>query len=244
MKIRCPACNTEYEFSKLGLLKLMRRPKCERCGADLLEVLKEPTISEAGYVTCPRCAQAQEPAEHCKWCGAPMGESKGKPRTPFPVGPERRGGEEKVVRGSGLKKVVGLLPIALFALSWLAVSDLPRQIYRAYLTSVPVVKESRPLKEAVGGKIQYGPIPLFFKQEIDASQGIVRASMYFWVGGPDDSTMVCARLLRSGKPEDGWRVTEDSYFHGKGGKEVPLMEGMAPREAEDPGAKKGASRRR
>lgn len=228
MKIKCPECKTEYEFTQLGLLKLMKRPRCERCGASLLDSLKAPGTPETGQVTCPRCAQAQEAAEYCKWCGAPMGEAKGKLAIPLPVGAERPGAEEKVVKSSGLRKLVGLLPIALFALSWLAISDLPRQVYRAYVTAVPVVKESKPLKEAVGGKIQYGPIPVFFQKETDPSQGVVRASIYFWVAGPDDSTLVCARLIRSGKAGDNWSVTQESYFQGKGGEERPLMEQVAP----------------
>lgn len=244
MKIKCPKCNTEYEFTQLGLLKLMRRPKCERCGASLLDSFKASATAEAGPVTCPRCAQAQEAAEYCKWCGAPMGEARGKLRIPFPGGAEKPGGEEKVVSSSGLRKIVGLLPILLFALSWLAVSDLPRQVYRAYLAAVPVVKESRPLKEALGGKIQYGPIPVFFQKETDPSQGVVRASMYFWVAGPDDSTLVCARLMRSGKAGDNWSVTQESYFEGKGGQELPLMEGVAPPQKGKRMEKVPATRRR
>ncbi len=244
MKIKCPQCNTEYEFTQLGLLKLMRRPKCERCGASLLDSLKAQAPPENGYVTCPRCAQAQEAAEYCKWCGAAMGGIKEKLGIRLPVGAQRPGGEEKVVGSSGLRKIVGLLPIALFALSWLAVSDLPRQVYRAYLTAVPVVKESKALRESVGGKIQYGPIPVFFQRETDPSQGVVRASMYFWVAGPDDSTLVCARLVRSGKAGEDWSVTQESYFHGRGGEELPLMEDVVPLEKGKPMGKVPTTRGR
>ncbi len=244
MKIKCPECNTEYEFTQLGLLKLMRRPKCERCGASLLDSLKAQPTPETGQVTCPRCAQAQEAAQYCKWCGAPMGGARAKLRIPFPGGSERPEGEEQVVSSSGLRKIVGLLPIVLFALSWLAVSDLPRQVYRAYLTAVPVVKESKPLKEALGGRIQYGPIPVFFQRETDPSQGVVRASMYFWVAGPEDSTLVCARLTRSGKAGDTWSVTQESYFQGKAGEELPLIEGVETPKKGKPMGKVPTSRGR
>jgi hypothetical protein len=228
MRVVCPACKTEYTFSKLSVLKLLRRPTCERCGANLLEKLKEETAATSGQVACPRCAQQQEPAQYCKWCGAPLGRPAGQKRA-LPLEFPLPGKTEAPGRPSGLRRWAGFLPLILFIIVSAALSDLPREIYDAYKVSAPMVKESKKLREVLGGPVEYGPIPVFFRKETDVAQGTVSATLYLWVKGPRDSTLVSARLKRPFSSPGQWTITEGSSFKGPRGKEVPLLEREAPK---------------
>ncbi len=225
MRVVCPVCKTQYNFSKLGVLKLIRRPACERCGANLLEKLREDSAPSAGKVVCPRCAQQQDPAKYCKWCGVTLGQ----PKRAFPLELPLPGRPEAPGKKPGLRRWLGFLPIILFILFSAALSDLPREIYEAYKVVAPIVQENKRLKEALGGPIEFGPVPVFFRQETDTVQGKVNATLYLWVKGPKDSTLVSAHLVRPASAPGKWKMTGESSFKGREGKEIPLLEKEAPK---------------
>jgi hypothetical protein len=240
MQVVCPGCKAQYSFSQLGLVKLLRRPNCERCGANLLEQVKGqmlPVETQAsGRAVCPRCGQEQDAAQYCKWCGNTLARPSswrerlgGIPGVPGPAP------DQKPAGGAVLRRLVGFLPLILFAVASVAFSELPRQVFEAYKISEPVVRQSARLTAAVGGRLEIGPVPFFYRQSTDVGRRQVDATVHFWVKGPKGSAVARVSLWRPVQERIEWRIGEGSVFEGPDGTEVPLMENRRP----GPGPAKG-----
>ncbi len=210
IQIVCPGCRTEYQLSQFGVLKLIRRPRCERCGANLLDSLKgrfQPSSTgeqSPATTICPRCRQEQESAQYCKWCGAALSrEARSTPTIRSP-----RSGRPRLEIFAGLA-----LFLILLVGSTVRTLDIPQ----AYDASVVFFQENQGLRAPLGGRLDWTPIPFFFWKETDGPREAWKGSFYFLVKGPAAATVVCVRLQKAGQSKGPWQIAEGSFYLDSGG---------------------------
>lgn len=216
-EITCPACGANYRLSQWGVLKMLRRPKCQRCGANLMEILRSrlqqrPPGAPTGQVTCPRCGQNQEPAPNCKWCGNPL--PQGSPPTTQPPGAPKPAVSFPWFRILS----TGLVLLALVLMPVLQEMQVPQ----AYEASKAFLTEESLLASNLGGELQWGPFPFFFWRSQGSASGNWKGSFYFLARGAKDTVVVVVALEKPAHSKGFWRVVEGSYLLDTNGNRRPL----------------------
>ncbi len=216
-EITCPACGANYRLSQWGVLKMLKTPKCERCGANLGELLRFKLQQRlqgapAGETLCPRCGQSQEPAAFCKWCGNPLPQQAPSPgQAPGKPGPS-----------------VGLPWFRIFstALVLLVLVMMPvfqeMQVPQAYETSKAFLMEDSLLAASLGGELQWGPFPFFFWRSTESPSGLWKGSFYFLARGARATVVVVVALEKPGRAKGSWKVVEGGYILDTAGNRKPL----------------------
>jgi hypothetical protein len=221
-QISCPVCGATYRLTQWTMMKMLRKPKCQRCGADLTETLKAKLqrrlISAAsGQVTCPRCNQSQDPAPYCKWCGNPL------EKVSVPKQEER--------------------PVPAFSFPWLRL--LSTAVVLLFLVMIPflqemqvpqALEESRAflleedrLANILGGKLKWGPIPFFFWRSVEGSSERWKGSFYFLAQGPKTTAVAIVKLEKLGRSVGRWKVVEGSYALDTNGNRIPIPHRSPPK---------------
>ncbi len=223
-EVTCPACGARYQLSQWGLLKMLRKPKCQRCGADLTELLRSrlqqrlPGVA-GGQVTCPRCGQSQEPAPSCKWCG-----------NPFPQGsppPTQTPGEPKPTVSFPWFRILstGLVLLVLVMMPVLQEMQVPQ----AYEVSKTFLSEDSLLASNLGGELQWGPLPFFFWRSQESTSGPWKGSFYFLARGGKATVVVVVALEKPGRSKGVWKVVEGGYLLDMEGNRKPLRGPSKPK---------------
>lgn len=223
-EVICPACGARYQLSQWGLLKMLRKPKCQRCGANLMELLRLrlqqrfPGVT-GGQVTCSRCGQSQEPAPSCKWCGNPL------PQTAPP--PARTPGAPKPTVSFPWFRILstGLVLLVLVLMPVLQEMQLPQ----AYEVSKAFLSEDSLLASNLGGELQWGPLPFFFWRSQESSSGPWKGSFYFLARGAKATVVVVVALEKPGRSKGAWKVVEGGYLLDMEGNRKPLRGPSKPK---------------
>jgi len=125
----------------------------------------------------------------------------------------------------------GLMPFLILLLAApVQRLDLPQ----AYKASVGAIHDNKGLNSALGGRIDYGPIPFFFWQESEGTGGAKEDSFYFVAKGPSASAMICVRLSRSRAARPAWQVAKGGYYMTQDGDRKPLITDEGPKGPEGP----------
>lgn len=224
-EITCPACGASYRLTQWGLLKMLRRPRCQRCGASLLELLRSRLQQRlpgalSGRVACFRCGQQQEPAPFCKWCGNPM-EGVAPSPTPSKVQPAVRFPWFRILSTGLVLLVLVFMPV---------VQEM--QVLQAYRASRAFLLEEARLAQSLGGELQWGPFPFFFWRSSEGPPELWKGSFYFLARGPKATVVVVVALQKPGKSKGEWQVIEGSYLLDTAGNRTPLSR---PPKARSPG---------
>jgi hypothetical protein len=96
-------------------------------------------------------------------------------------------------------------------------------IPRAYETSVTFLRDHRGLQKALGGSVEWGPIPVFFWKENEIGpRETWRGSFFFLAKGPDATVLVCVDLRKPGQARGAWRIGDESYYLDTTGNRKPL----------------------
>jgi hypothetical protein len=229
-RIVCPSCKAEYQLTQWGIFKLMRRPRCERCGTSLLEALKDhmqpgvPKEVSSGKMTCARCRQEQETAPACKWCGTPMTQRAEPGRPGQPTRPKI----------PWLRTVAGgVIFLALLIVPMIQDLQLPQ----AHRVSRQFVMENEGVQAVLGGRLDWGPVPFFFWKETRGPQEVWVGSFYFLAKGPNATTVVVVQLQKPGKSPGEWQVTEGSFYLDEDGNRNPIPRGRTPGKPKPAGKK-------
>ncbi len=223
-EITCPACGANYKLTQWGVLKMLRRPKCSRCGANLGELLRhrlQQKFSGAtqGQVTCSRCGQSQEPAAFCKWCGDPLPHE----APPSSQAPDR----PKPSVGFPWFRVLSTA-LVLLALVMMPVFQ-EMQIPQAYEASRSFLMEDSLLAASLGGELQWGPFPFFFWRSQESSSGVWKGNFYFLAKGVKATVVVVVALEKPGRAKGNWRVVEGGYLLDTSGKRRSLSKPPKPK---------------
>lgn len=214
-EIKCPSCGATYHLTQWGLLKMLRRPKCQRCGASLMELLRsrlQPRLpgSVSGQISCPRCGRQQEPAPYCKWCGNNM---EALATAPAPG---------KVQPGMGLPwfRILSTGLVLLFLVLMPVLQEM--QVPQAYQASRTFLLEEARLARLLGGELRWGPVPFFFWKSSRGSAEVTRGSFFFLAKGPKATVVVVVVLEKPSQSGGRWQVVDGSYILGTDGKKTPL----------------------
>lgn len=217
-QITCPACGANYRLSQWGVLKMLRKPKCERCGANLMEILRfklQQRLPGAlqGQVTCSHCGQSQEPAPNCKWCGHPLPQGSPPPTAQPPGAPKPAVGFPWLrILSTGLVLLV-LVLMPVFQ---------EMQVPQAYEVSKAFLTEESLLASNLGGELRWGPFPFFFWKSQESSSGPWKGSFYFLARGPRATVVVVVALEKPGRSKGAWGVVEGGYIFDTDGNRKPL----------------------
>lgn len=216
-EIKCPACGASYRLSQWGVLKMLRKPKCKRCGANLMEILRarlQQRLPGApqGLVTCSRCGQSQEPASFCKWCGNPLPQAS--------AAPARIPGAPKPAVGFPWFRILstGLVLLVLVLMPVLQEMQVPQ----AYEVSKAFLTENSLLASNLGGELEWGPIPFFFWRSQESASGLWKGSFYFLARGAKATVVVVVALEKPARSKGTWRVVEGGYILDTDGNRKPL----------------------
>lgn len=223
-EIKCPACGATYHLTQWGLLKMLRRPKCKRCGASLMELLRSRLqlrlrSSVLGQISCPRCGQQQEPAPYCKWCGNTM-EGAVTARAPGKVQPGMRLPWFRILSTGVVLLLLVLIPLLQ-----------EMQVPQAYQASRTFLLEEAKLAQLLGGELRWGPVPFFFWRSSQGSAEVTRGSFFFLAKGPKATVVVVVVLHKPSQSRGSWQVVDGSYILGTDGKKTPLPPPSKPKSS-------------
>lgn len=216
-ELTCPACGARYMLSQWGVLKMLRKPKCQRCGANLMEILRSKLQQRLpgapqGQVTCSRCGQSQEPAVSCKWCGNPL-------QQPSPPPAQPTGAPRPAVGFPWLRILsTGLVLLVLVLMPVFQEMQVPQ----AYEVSKAFLTEESLLASNLGGELQWGPFPFFFWRSQESDSGPWKGSFYFLARGAKTTVVVVVALEKPGRSKGAWRVVEGGYLLDTDGNRKPL----------------------
>jgi hypothetical protein len=96
------------------------------------------------------------------------------------------------------------------------------EIPQAYETSVAFLRDNQGLERALGGRADWGPIPLFFWKETEGPHEAWRGSFIFLVKGPNATIVVCVDLRKAGQARGAWQIGDENFYLDTAGNRKPL----------------------
>lgn len=214
-QISCPVCGATYPLTQWNMMKMLRKPKCQRCGADLTETIRAKlqrrlTLEASGQVTCPRCNQTQDPAPYCKWCGNSL----------EGVTPKRQAQRPSVPYSFPWFRILSTAIVLLFLVMIPFLQEM--QVPQALEEARAFLLEDERLANTLGGKLNWGPIPFFFWRTVEGTSERWKGSFYFLAQGPKATAVAIVKLEKLGRSVGKWKVVEGSYALDTRGKKMPI----------------------